>query len=168
MIIERFRLAGTENIQGYSIANLISEDNKDWYDSQALFDKDKLKIEFDENGIITRFSYDVSMLWPIGKSVADISKKLVPDGLSDNGEWMFEGGNIIPVPIDYVYQAEQKKQSLMSTATTSIAPLEDAYGLGIATNEEAELLVEWKKYRVLLNRVDTNKAPNIQWPERPA
>ncbi|EKI0252109.1 tail fiber assembly protein [Enterobacter asburiae] len=168
MIIERFRLADTENIQGYSIANLISEDNKDWYESQALFDKDKLKIEFDENGIITRFSYDVSMLWPIGKSVADISKKLVPDGLSDNGEWMFEGGKIIPVPIDYVYQAEQKKQSLMSAAMTSIAPLEDAYGLGIATNEEAELLVEWKKYRVLLNRVDTNKAPNIQWPERPA
>lgn len=91
MIIKKFRLSGTEQIQGYSIANLISEDAQDWYEAQSLFEKDKLKFEFDENGIITRFSYDVSMLWPIGKSVADISKNLVPDGLRDNGEWMFDG-----------------------------------------------------------------------------
>ncbi|WP_208907139.1 tail fiber assembly protein, partial [Enterobacter cloacae] len=25
----------------------------------------------------------------------------------------------------------------------------------------------WKKYRVLLNRVDTSKAPDIEWPEKP-
>ena len=168
MIIEKFRLAGTEQIQDYNIANLVSEDDKDWYESQALFDKDKLKFEYDEKGIITRYSYDVSMLWPIGESVADISKKLVPDGLSDKGEWMFDGEKIIPVPVNYVYQAESKKQSLMSAATTAIAPLEDASGLGMATKEESELLVEWKKYRVLLNRVDTSKAPEIQWPKRPA
>ncbi|HEM7175316.1 TPA: tail fiber assembly protein, partial [Providencia stuartii] len=24
-----------------------------------------------------------------------------------------------------------------------------------------------KKYRVLLNRVDTSLAPNIEWPEKP-
>ena len=114
MIIKKFRLSGTEQIQGYSIANLISEDAQDWYEAQSLFEKDKLKFEFDENGIITRFSYDVSMLWPIGKSVADISKNLVPDGLSDNGEWMFDGEKIIPAPIDYVSLAESKKQILMS------------------------------------------------------
>ncbi|HGN8652959.1 TPA: tail fiber assembly protein [Enterobacter cloacae] len=167
MIIKKFRLSGTEQIQGYSIANLISEDAQDWYEAQSLFEKDKLKFEFDENGIITRFSYDVSMLWPIGKSVADISKNLVPDGLSDNGEWMFDGEKIISAPIDYVYLAESKKQILMSAATATIDPLEDASGLGIATKEEAELLVEWKKYRVLLNRVDTSKAPDIEWPEKP-
>lgn len=91
MIIKNFRLAGTEDIQGYSIANLISEDGQDWYESQALFDNKKLKFEYDENGVITRFSYDVSMLWPIDKSVADIAVKLVPDGLNENGEWMFDG-----------------------------------------------------------------------------
>ncbi|HAL6907736.1 TPA: tail fiber assembly protein, partial [Escherichia coli] len=25
----------------------------------------------------------------------------------------------------------------------------------------------WKKYRVLLNRVDTSTAPDIEWPEIP-
>ncbi|MGS6301058.1 MULTISPECIES: tail fiber assembly protein, partial [Enterobacter] len=28
-------------------------------------------------------------------------------------------------------------------------------------------LTEWKKYRVLLNRVDTSKAPDIDWPVPP-
>lgn len=167
MIIKNFRLAGTEDIQGYSIANLISEDGQDWYESQALFDNKKLKFEYDKNGVITRFSYDVSMLWPIDKSVADIAVKLVPDGLTENGEWMFDGKKIIPVPVDYVSEAEYQKQNLMEAATKIIAPLEDASVLGIATNEEAEALIKWQKYRVLLNRVDTSKAPDIEWPEIP-
>ncbi|HCO7525466.1 TPA: tail fiber assembly protein, partial [Escherichia coli] len=28
-------------------------------------------------------------------------------------------------------------------------------------------LSEWKKYRVLLMRVDTTTAPNISWPVKP-
>ncbi|MXE05818.1 tail fiber assembly protein, partial [Escherichia coli] len=29
-------------------------------------------------------------------------------------------------------------------------------------------LAAWKKYRVLLNRIDTSTAPDIVWPEIPA
>ncbi|HHI0038141.1 tail fiber assembly protein, partial [Escherichia coli] len=29
------------------------------------------------------------------------------------------------------------------------------------------LLAAWKKYRVLLNRVDTSTAPDIEWPATP-
>ncbi|ENY9400323.1 tail fiber assembly protein [Salmonella enterica] len=46
-----------------------------------------------------------------------------------------------------------------------IAPLQDAVDLGIATNDEKAQLDEWKKYRVLVNRVDTS---NPDWPEKPA
>ncbi|EMY0612461.1 tail fiber assembly protein [Yersinia enterocolitica] len=38
---------------------------------------------------------------------------------------------------------------------------------GIATEEESTALDEWKKYRVLLMRVDTSKAPDILWPPQP-
>ncbi|MCV3029668.1 tail fiber assembly protein, partial [Escherichia coli] len=48
-----------------------------------------------------------------------------------------------------------------------IAPLQDAVDLEIATEEENSLLEAWKKYRVLLNRVDTSTAPDIEWPEEP-
>ncbi|MDA4396305.1 tail fiber assembly protein, partial [Escherichia coli] len=43
----------------------------------------------------------------------------------------------------------------------------DCCWLEIATEEEKALLAAWKKYRVLLNRVDTSTAPDIEWPEEP-
>ncbi|MBC0860569.1 tail fiber assembly protein, partial [Escherichia coli] len=49
-----------------------------------------------------------------------------------------------------------------------IAPLQDAVELELATEEENSLLEAWKKYRVLLNRVDTSVAPDIEWPTSPA
>ena len=44
---------------------------------------------------------------------------------------------------------------------------QDAADLEIATEEEISLLEAWKKYRVLLNRVDTSTAPDIEWPTNP-
>lgn len=63
--------------------------------------------------------------------------------------------------------AEEQKQYLLSEAAESIAPLQDAVDLGMATPEEEVLLREWKKYRVMLNRVDTSLAPDITWPQKP-
>jgi hypothetical protein len=40
-------------------------------------------------------------------------------------------------------------------------PLQDAFDLGLDTDEERRLLLAWKKYRVLLNRVDTETAPTL-------
>ncbi|EKK4595233.1 tail fiber assembly protein, partial [Escherichia coli] len=44
---------------------------------------------------------------------------------------------------------------------------QDAVDAGIATDEETSILTEWKKYRVLLMRVDTSTAPDIEWPTPP-
>lgn len=67
----------------------------------------------------------------------------------------------------HIVEAQQKKQSLLAEATEAVAPLQDAVDLDMATEEEIALLKEWKKYRVLLNRVDTSTAPDIEWPEKP-
>lgn len=67
-----------------------------------------------------------------------------------------------------VREAEETKKSLMQVASEHIAPLQDAVDLEIATEEEASLLTAWKKYRVLLNRIDTSTAPDIDWPTIPA
>ncbi len=40
-------------------------------------------------------------------------------------------------------------------------------GASLATEEENSLLEAWKKYRVLLNRVDTSVAPDIEWLIQP-
>lgn len=49
-------------------------------------------------------------------------------------------------------------------ATEKIAPLQDAVDLGEATDDEKARLLAWKKYRVLVNRVDTT---NPDWPKKP-
>ncbi|EAM8010248.1 tail fiber assembly protein [Salmonella enterica subsp. enterica serovar Mississippi] len=61
-------------------------------------------------------------------------------------------------------QAEETKSRLLQMASGKIAPLQDAVDLGLATDDEKVQLDEWKKYRVLVNRVDTSKP---DWPDVP-
>ncbi|WP_433886050.1 tail fiber assembly protein [Pseudomonas vranovensis] len=68
-----------------------------------------------------------------------------------------------------VRQEMNKRDTFLTAASTRIAPLQDAIDLGEATpSEEAELL-EWKRYRVELNRVHKQEGfpQNIQWPSMP-
>ncbi|HDT5219229.1 TPA: tail fiber assembly protein [Enterobacter roggenkampii] len=80
-----------------------------------------------------------------------------------------DGSPVLTEPvIDYVAQAQQVKNSLRLTADAEISWRQDTVDAGIATAGETAALTEWKRYRVLLMRVDTSKAPNITWPEKPA
>lgn len=64
-------------------------------------------------------------------------------------------------------QAEQLKSSSMDYAKDMISILQDAVDLGMANEQEVARLQEFKKYRVLLSRIDTSLAPDIQWPQAP-
>ncbi|WP_242672741.1 tail fiber assembly protein [Citrobacter braakii] len=68
---------------------------------------------------------------------------------------------------DAAAAATQKKSVLRSAADAEISWRQDAVDEGIATDEETAALAEWKKYRVLLMRVDVSKAPDIEWPPQP-
>lgn len=59
------------------------------------------------------------------------------------------------------------KDTLMSQASQRISVLQDAVELEMATEEETALLPLWKKYRVLLSRIDANTADEVKWPEKP-
>lgn len=72
-----------------------------------------------------------------------------------------------PTQDEVIEQAEAKKAQLLEKASLEIGPLQDAVDLDIATDDEVKKLSSWKKYRVLVNRVDTNQALNIAWPEIP-
>ncbi|MCK8543036.1 tail fiber assembly protein [Yersinia ruckeri] len=63
--------------------------------------------------------------------------------------------------------AETQRTQLRSEADGEIAWRQDAVDTGIATKEEAASLAEWKKYRILLMRVDTSTAPDIEWTLKP-
>ena len=63
--------------------------------------------------------------------------------------------------------ATSQKKQLLSEANEQISYLQDAVDAEIASEQETQLLAEWKKYRVLVNRIDTEQAPNIDWPNHP-
>ena len=74
------------------------------------------------------------------------------------------------------YASIQQEPNDWKTVTTQfhiqefseyIAPLQDAVDLEIATEEDTSLKKKKKKYRVLLNRVDTSTAQDIEWPALP-
>ena len=58
-----------------------------------------------------------------------------------------------------------QKSALLAHATQQINTLQDAVDLDMATADEVAALIEWKRYRVLLNRVDV--AGEVEWPVVP-
>lgn len=74
----------------------------------------------------------------------------------------------LPTADELIRQAEDKRSRLRAEADTIIQPLQDANDLGIETDDEASQLIAWKKYRVMLMRVNTEDAENIIWPAQPA
>lgn len=66
-----------------------------------------------------------------------------------------------------VAAANATKAAFMKSASEQIEPLQDAVDLDMATDDEKARFDAWRKYRVLLTRVDTSTAPAITWPEAP-
>lgn len=72
-----------------------------------------------------------------------------------------------PTKEELIVIAEQRKSREISEANAAIAPLQDAVDFDMSTIKETEQLKDWKKYRILLNRIDTSSAPDINWPPQP-
>lgn len=67
----------------------------------------------------------------------------------------------------YVDVATAQKKQLLNDASSQINYLQDAIDTDIATDNERALYSAWKKYRALLNRINVDTAPAIDWPEKP-
>lgn len=127
-----------------------------------------LRGEYEKNGMWPADCIDIDgSVFTEFTGVPPTNQMRIP---GDNGlpAW----GNIPPpsdedIKADEVAEAERKKLALKAVVDTEISWRQDAVDAGIATAEEAAALAEWKKYRVLLMRVDTSKAPNIEWPPVP-
>ncbi|MBC3421771.1 tail fiber assembly protein [Pseudomonas sp. RW3S2] len=66
--------------------------------------------------------------------------------------------------------AQVEALRLRKLADDAIAPLQDAVDLEEATEVEASLLKEWKRFRVALNRLPDQPGypQTIDWPAPPA
>lgn len=143
---------------------------RDWLDTQREFNAETLKVMFDEKGVIVSQTQDVSGFSPNGRWVAEVEADKVPDGFDINGGWQYLSGEIIPreyTQEELSAQAERQKRRLMEHAERTLASLERAERLGIATDDEKKRLFAWATYSVFLNRIDTTNALGIEWPDTP-
>ncbi|EGJ8136539.1 DUF4376 domain-containing protein, partial [Salmonella enterica] len=74
---------------------LKSEDGQDWYECQKHFADDTLKFTYDDNGVITCITRDVSGLWPVGLSVAEVPDTTANRRADISGWWGFDGEKIV-------------------------------------------------------------------------
>ncbi|WP_387467775.1 tail fiber assembly protein [Photorhabdus sp. RM323S] len=66
-----------------------------------------------------------------------------------------------------IKQAEQQRIIFRRQADEAITVLQYAVETEMASEAEKTLLLDWKKYLVLLHRVDVSSVPDINWPEKP-
>jgi len=74
---------------------LKDKSGKDWYQAQAEFKADTLKICVNEQQVIISAHADASTLWPVNLSVYEVSVESVPTGFNADGKWGWNGKNII-------------------------------------------------------------------------
>ncbi|EOI7387735.1 tail fiber assembly protein, partial [Yersinia enterocolitica] len=72
-----------------------------------------------------------------------------------------------PTHEELVANANAKKSQLKAIADSEISWRQDAVDEGYAEDNEVTELAAWKKYRVLLMRIDALQTADITWPQLP-
>ncbi|WP_294884411.1 tail fiber assembly protein [uncultured Gilliamella sp.] len=65
-----------------------------------------------------------------------------------------------------IKQNKMLKNSLLNEANENISILQDAIDLNMSEDGDEEKLKAWKKYRILINRIDVSNIPLV-FPEKP-
>lgn len=164
--------------QGYPESTLFLKDDqsRDWYESQKEFQSDTLKIVFNSNGVIISMSEDVSALWPVDNSVAEVAASDVPDGIDISGNWMYDGKKIVPrtyTAEEWQAKAEAQRQSLLTAANTATTDWRTELQLDTISDEDKASLIEWMAYIKALKALDLSNISDetgynsIAWPQGP-
>lgn len=153
------------HIEGMFYTGLYFKDDRDrdWYETLTGWAG---AIAVNESDIVCACESDVSMMGMAeGRSVYEVDPADVPQHVV--GNFKYKNGVFIDIRPDEKELAGREKAELLLDAAAVISPLQDAVDLGIATNKEAEQLLAWKKYRVLLSRVDVSVMSRNEWPQPP-
>ncbi|MEX0448092.1 tail fiber assembly protein [Xenorhabdus sp. SGI246] len=145
-----------------------NENGDDWYKSISKFNENTYKIKYNSNNVICAINKQASAICPEDGSIFEVES--LPDGVDILGNWQYINGSIVPreyTKDELIIQAKKKKQELLIDANAVISPLQDAVDLNIETEQEIIALTEWKRYRVMINRIDCSNTPNIKWPKKP-
>lgn len=163
---------------GMTIAFCRDSEGRDWYDSQALFAADTLKVCYHDNGVIVQYAYDASALTPVGLSVAEVSDFSLDAGINlIDSTWIFNGESIVKRTFtaeELQQKAEQQRQALIASASDTISLWQSELLLGSITDDDKASLIKWMAYIKAVKALDftgiTDQAGfnAIVWPVEPA
>ncbi|ENR0202100.1 tail fiber assembly protein [Enterobacter kobei] len=139
------------------------EHGRDWYETLVGW---KGAVSLDDDGIVVAYEQDVSYMgMEEGRNVYEVDPLSVPVDVL--GNYKYVDGIFYDIRPDATTLAEQTRKQLIEDAGLIISVLQGAVDESMATDAEKASLSAWKKYRVLLYRVDTSKPEEIEWPELP-
>lgn len=83
-------------------------------------------------------------------------------------DWSTGDPLLLPYVINFVLQAQQEKDRLISEANSATYPISLKLQMGRKlTQAESERVNAWMDYTDALDAIDLSLAPNISWPEAP-
>ncbi|PJI56911.1 tail fiber assembly protein [Escherichia coli] len=172
--IKNFRPYTPENPPVAWATYLISEDGQDWYECQTQFAEDTYKVAYDSDGIVRSISGDVSALFPLHMSVAEVES--LPDGVDIDGNWVFDGENVVARTLtaaEWQAKAESQRSALISDAKETISLWQSELLLGTISDDDKESLTEWIAYIKGLQVLDLSGVTDEEsynatvWPDEP-
>nr|WP_306278167.1 MULTISPECIES: tail fiber assembly protein [unclassified Pantoea] len=108
----------------------------------------------------------------------DVLAVLIPDGEAVSIGYSYDAKKFTAPALTDEQKAAQDaaiasmnitlKSTLMNEASQRISVLQDAVDLEMATDDETKALPLWKKYRVLLSRINADISSAVTWPDKPA
>ena len=84
-----------------------------------------------------------------------------------DGEWVEDATKKASYQQKIINMNKLAISSLLEEANNNISMLQDDIDLDMQEGNEEERIKEWKRYRLLLTRIDVNNIVNIEYPEKP-
>ena len=83
-----------------------------------------------------------------------------------NGDWVEDAAQKAAYQQRIINMNKLTLSNLLDEANNNISILQDAIDLNMQEGNEEERIKEWKRYRILLTRLDTNNI-DIKFPSKP-
>lgn len=125
--------------------------------------------------LLWKEEFDASESWP--DDAVEVTDEIFAEFSSDPpfGKMLGAGKDGLPAWIDIpapsreelIAEAEQHKSALLIEAQATISLWQTELQLGIISDEDKASLIAWMNYIKAVQAVDTSKAPDITWPDKP-
>lgn len=155
--------------KSHGLIFLFDDEGREWYASQRSFSAKTIKVAYDKNNVIRSVSRDVSALWPVNMSVAEVEDNDLHRIVDISGDWKYKDGKLIHISPDTDQeQLESQRVFLREEAIKKITPYMFRLLLKKELPESKKKAVdEWLEYISKLDAIELKTSGETEWPVMP-